>query len=256
MKSRRWSAPMRGPLWHGPRYCSTAWRRRSPCWGKDTTTWRSSHTLMITYTFYRWGWSVLRNLNKTVGGQKEGGLLRKLDAMFRLFAKYVSSLIMYLPPSSFFFLLELAVSVRTLRIWGPQQHQCRSLLLFWCDQESHCCIEITSRRSQQDWNEQNFRSRWIKLIFPPSFHVALISLCWRGCCLVWPLFPEAYHVFFICLLIVKEVYITQEGETKTRRESSLREEPKTREEPRTREDFLKCELLGNFLQRSLLLPGC
>lgn len=45
---------------------------------------------------------------------------------------------------------------------------------------------------------------------------------------------------------VKEVYITEEAETKTRRESSLREEPRTdrREEPRTREDFLKyaCQL--------------
>lgn len=40
---------------------------------------------------------------------------------------------------------------------------------------------------------------------------------------------------------VKDVYITQEAETKTRRESSLMEEPRTdrREEPKTREDFLK-----------------
>ncbi|XP_023119716.2 tripartite motif-containing protein 16 [Amphiprion ocellaris] len=45
---------------------------------------------------------------------------------------------------------------------------------------------------------------------------------------------------------VKEVYITQEAETKTRRESSLMEEPRPgrREEPKTREDFLKyaCQL--------------
>ncbi|XP_069000763.1 tripartite motif-containing protein 16 isoform X2 [Embiotoca jacksoni] len=50
---------------------------------------------------------------------------------------------------------------------------------------------------------------------------------------------------------VKEVYITQEAEAKTRRESTLREEPKkreeqkTREEPETRQDFLKysCQLI-------------
>lgn len=46
---------------------------------------------------------------------------------------------------------------------------------------------------------------------------------------------------------VKDVYITQEAETKTRRESSLMEEPRTdrREEPKTREDFLKyaCQLI-------------
>ncbi|XP_045926560.1 tripartite motif-containing protein 16 isoform X2 [Micropterus dolomieu] len=50
---------------------------------------------------------------------------------------------------------------------------------------------------------------------------------------------------------VKEVYVTQEGETKTRRESILREAPKTRkesktwEEPKTREDFMKysCQLI-------------
>ncbi|KAK2824316.1 hypothetical protein Q5P01_021491 [Channa striata] len=44
---------------------------------------------------------------------------------------------------------------------------------------------------------------------------------------------------------VKEVYITQEGETKTRRESVLREESKIRDEPRTRDDFLKyaCQLV-------------
>nr|XP_054606092.1 tripartite motif-containing protein 16 isoform X2 [Nothobranchius furzeri] len=43
---------------------------------------------------------------------------------------------------------------------------------------------------------------------------------------------------------VKEVYITQEVETKTRRESFLKEETRTREEPKTREDFLKysCQL--------------
>ncbi|KAM7385575.1 hypothetical protein PAMP_001654 [Pampus punctatissimus] len=43
----------------------------------------------------------------------------------------------------------------------------------------------------------------------------------------------------VCLFIVKEVYITQESETKTRRESSLKEEPRTIEEPKTREDFMK-----------------
>ncbi|XP_061601060.1 tripartite motif-containing protein 16 [Cololabis saira] len=43
---------------------------------------------------------------------------------------------------------------------------------------------------------------------------------------------------------VKEVYITQEAETKTSRESTLRLEPRIREEPQTREDFLKysCQL--------------
>lgn len=71
-------------------------------------------------------------------------------------------------------------------------------------------------------------------------------------------------VFIICLSTVKEVYITQEVDTKTRRESILmeetkireeprsreepraREESRSREEPRTREDFLKCELLDYF----------
>ncbi|XP_044228277.1 tripartite motif-containing protein 16 [Thunnus albacares] len=38
---------------------------------------------------------------------------------------------------------------------------------------------------------------------------------------------------------VKEVYITQEVEKQTRRESILREEPRTTEEPKTREDFMK-----------------
>ncbi|XP_074532338.1 tripartite motif-containing protein 16 [Halichoeres trimaculatus] len=38
---------------------------------------------------------------------------------------------------------------------------------------------------------------------------------------------------------VKEVYITQEAETKPREESILRDEPRLREEPRTREDFLQ-----------------
>ncbi|XP_053188799.1 tripartite motif-containing protein 16 [Scomber japonicus] len=38
---------------------------------------------------------------------------------------------------------------------------------------------------------------------------------------------------------VKEVYITKEDDTKTRRESILREEPRTTEEPKTREDFMK-----------------
>ncbi|KAF3708214.1 Tripartite motif-containing protein 16 Estrogen-responsive B box protein [Channa argus] len=44
---------------------------------------------------------------------------------------------------------------------------------------------------------------------------------------------------------VKEVYITQEGDTKTRRESLLRGESKMRDEPKTREDFLKyaCQLI-------------
>ncbi|XP_022045786.2 tripartite motif-containing protein 16 [Acanthochromis polyacanthus] len=55
---------------------------------------------------------------------------------------------------------------------------------------------------------------------------------------------------------VKEVYITQEAETKTRRESSLMEEPRTdrREEPKTREDFLKyaCQL---FLDVNTVHPN-
>ncbi|KAM4591825.1 tripartite motif-containing protein 16 [Odontesthes bonariensis] len=38
---------------------------------------------------------------------------------------------------------------------------------------------------------------------------------------------------------VKEVYITQEAETKTKKDSFLRQEPRIREEPKTREDFLK-----------------
>lgn len=49
---------------------------------------------------------------------------------------------------------------------------------------------------------------------------------------------------------MKEVYITQENEVKTRRESLLRDDwktkeaPKIKEEPKTREDFMKCESLG------------
>lgn len=58
---------------------------------------------------------------------------------------------------------ELAVSVRPLRIWRLEQHQCRSLLLFWCYQESNCCNETTSGGSQQDWNKQSVSSRWSKL---------------------------------------------------------------------------------------------
>lgn len=38
---------------------------------------------------------------------------------------------------------------------------------------------------------------------------------------------------------VKDVHITEENDTKSRRESFLRDEPKIREEPRTREDFLR-----------------
>lgn len=56
---------------------------------------------------------------------------------------------------------------------------------------------------------------------------------------------------------VKDVYITQEAEAKSRRESSLREEPKIREEPKTREDFLKysCQLIldVNSVHRNLHL---
>ncbi|XP_042358058.1 tripartite motif-containing protein 16 [Plectropomus leopardus] len=68
---------------------------------------------------------------------------------------------------------------------------------------------------------------------------------------------------------VKDVYITQEGETKTRGESILREEPRIREEsrireepmireePRKREDFLKyaCQLIldVNSVHRNLYL---
>ncbi|XP_078128592.1 tripartite motif-containing protein 16 [Sander vitreus] len=62
---------------------------------------------------------------------------------------------------------------------------------------------------------------------------------------------------------VKDVYITQESETRTRRESILREQPKTREEPKTREqpktreDFLKysCQLVleVNSVHRNLHL---
>ncbi|KAM9847751.1 tripartite motif-containing protein 16 [Aulostomus maculatus] len=56
---------------------------------------------------------------------------------------------------------------------------------------------------------------------------------------------------------VKEVYITQEGETKTRRESVFREELRAAEEPRTREDFLRysCQLIldVNTAHRSLHL---
>lgn len=48
---------------------------------------------------------------------------------------------------------------------------------------------------------------------------------------------------------MKEVYITQDNEVKTRRESLVRDDwkvkeiPKMKEEPKTREDFMKCELL-------------
>lgn len=62
------------------------------------------------------------------------------------------------------------------------------------------------------------------------------------------------YFFFICFFIVRDVYITQEGEPK-RRESILRTEPKTREEPRTREepktreDFMKCESLLYFMHK-------
>lgn len=50
------------------------------------------------------------------------------------------------------------------------------------------------------------------------------------------------------LFTVKEVYITQENEVKTRKDSFLRDDwkmteaPKIKEEPKTREDFTKCEL--------------
>lgn len=60
------------------------------------------------------------------------------------------------------------------------------------------------------------------------------------------------------LIIVKEVYITQENEEKTRRESVLRDEwkmkeaPKIKEEPKTREDFMKCEFFCQIVVRWLI----
>lgn len=80
--------------------------------------------------------------------------------------------------------------------------------------------------------------------FPLSSQILIMSyqsVFFSQLCLRWNLYC---HVCFfkICLLIVKEVYITQE-ETKRRRESILREAPKIREEPKTRQDFMKCELL-------------
>lgn len=140
MKSRRWSVPMKETLWHGVRRCWTAWKRRSPCWRKDTTTWRSCHTLMITYTFYRWG--------------------QNQRPFETLAFRRVSSL------TSYIILPELAVSVRPLRIRRPQQHHCCSILLLWRYQESHCYTETSSRRSQQDWNGQNLRSRWAGFVCP------------------------------------------------------------------------------------------
>lgn len=64
--------------------------------------------------------------------------------------------------------------------------------------------------------------------------------------LIWSLHC---HVFIFIFIIVKEVYITQESETKTRRESILREVPTVSEEPKTREDFLKCEFIGLFTEQ-------
>lgn len=88
-----------------------------------------------------------------------------------LFARHVSTL-----TSTFLiFLPGLAVSVRPLRIRRPQQHQCRSPLLLWCNQESHCCTEITSRGSQQDRNEKHLRIRWtnLSLYISTSIYVSL-----------------------------------------------------------------------------------
>lgn len=62
-------------------------------------------------------------------------------------------------------------------------------------------------------------------------------------------FDSGFSDMLSYLIIVKEVYITQENEAKTRRESILRDDwkmkeaPKVKEEPKTREDFMKCELL-------------
>lgn len=62
-------------------------------------------------------------------------------------------------------------------------------------------------------------------------------------------FDSGFSDMLLHLIIVKEVYITQENEEKTRRESILRDElkmkeaPKIKEEPKTREDFMKCEVL-------------
>lgn len=62
-------------------------------------------------------------------------------------------------------------------------------------------------------------------------------------------FDSGFSDMLSYLIIVKGVYITQENEAKTRRESILRDDwklkeaPKVKEEPKTREDFMKCELL-------------
>lgn len=61
-------------------------------------------------------------------------------------------------------------------------------------------------------------------------------------------FSSIFSDMLSCPFTVKEVYITQENEVKTRRESLLRDDwkmkeaPKIKEEPKTREDFMKCEL--------------
>lgn len=67
-------------------------------------------------------------------------------------------------------------------------------------------------------------------------------------------FDSGFSDMLLHLIIVKEVYITQENEEKTRRESILRDEwktretPKIKEEPKTREDFMKCEFLPDCWQ--------
>lgn len=134
-KSRRSSAPTKRPPWLGGRYCSTAWRKRSLYWGRNTLTWRNSHTLMTTYTFYRWASSE--------------------------YPQHLACLLDLLCHQPFHLLIvELAISVGPLGIWRPQQHQRGSILLLWRYQESYCFAENTSWRNQQDGNEQNLRSRW------------------------------------------------------------------------------------------------
>lgn len=76
-------------------------------------------------------------------------------------------------------------------------------------------------------------------------------------------FNSGFSDMLLHLIIVKEVYITQENEEKTRRESILRDEwkmkeaPKIKEEPKTREDFMKCECFARLLSGGSYLtqPG-
>lgn len=106
---------------------------------------------------------------------------------------------------SLFFWSELAVSVRPLRIWRPQQHQCRSLLLLWCYQESHCCVEITSGGNQQDRTQHNLSSRLThfsssQVVFNVSPHRGILSCA----CVLWLLCKAYSAVCFFYLSLHSE----------------------------------------------------